>query len=54
MERSAIWLLALLGTTAGGFMPELWGAGMFSLSSVLFSALGGIAGVWFGVRLGDV
>jgi len=53
MERSAIGLLAFLGMTVGGFVPELWGAGMFSLSSLLFSALGGVAGVWFGVRLAD-
>ena len=53
MERSAIGLLALLGMTAGGFVPEAWGAGTFSLSSLLLSALGGVAGVWVGVRLAD-
>ena len=51
MERSAIGLLALIGTTVGAFVPEAWGAGTFSLSSLLFSALGGVAGVWFGARL---
>jgi hypothetical protein len=53
MGRSAIGLLAFLGMSVGGFVPELWGAGSFSLQSLLFSALGGIAGVWFGVRLAD-
>jgi hypothetical protein len=53
MERSAIGLLVFLGMTVGGFVPELWGAGFFSLSSLLLSALGGVAGVWVGYRLAD-
>lgn len=53
MGRSAIGLMAFLGMTVGGFVPELWGAGSFSMSSVLFSAIGGVAGIWFGVRLAD-
>jgi len=52
--RSLIGFCALVGGTAGGFVPELWGASSFSLGSLVFSALGGIAGVWLGVRLADV
>lgn len=51
MSRSVMGLLVLMGMTAGGFVPELWGAGSFSVSSLIFSALGGVAGVWAGVRL---
>jgi hypothetical protein len=54
MQRSAMGLLVLLGMTVGGFVPEAWGAGTFSLSSLFFSAFGGLAGVWFGVRLADL
>jgi hypothetical protein len=54
MGRSTIGLCAMVGLTAGGFVPELWGASSFSLSSLAFGALGGIAGVWFGLRLADV
>ena len=37
----------------GGYVAVvLWGAGDFSLSSLLFGALGGAAGVWLGARLG--
>lgn len=53
MPRSVMGLLVLLGMTIGGFVPELWGAGSFSVSSVLFSALGGVAGVWAGAQLAD-
>ena len=54
MGRSVIGLCAGFGTFAGGYVPELWGASSFSLTSLLFGALGGIAGIWLGVRLSDV
>ena len=53
MGRTAIGLCAVVGMTMGGFVPELWGAGSFSLSSLLFSGVGGVAGVWFGARLAE-
>jgi hypothetical protein len=49
--RSVIGLCATFGTIAGGYLPSLWGGSSFSLSSVACAALGGIAGVWLGVRL---
>jgi hypothetical protein len=51
MGRGVMSMTILLGMTLGGFLPGLWGAGDFSLSSLLCSALGGLAGVWAGVRL---
>lgn len=42
-----MYILALsIGSFIGGFIPNLWGAGMFSMWGVFFSALGGIAGIW--------
>jgi hypothetical protein len=46
-------LCILVGSTAGGFVPDLWHAGMLSLSGVVFGLVGGIAGLWVGVRLTD-
>ncbi len=40
-----------IGGAIGGLIPELWGAGLFSLSSVLFTALGGFAGIYVGYRI---
>ena len=54
MGRSGIGLCALGGMTVGGFVPELWGASALSLSSLLFSVVGGVAGVRVGARLADV
>jgi hypothetical protein len=49
--RSATGLCITFGTLAGGFVPELWGASGFSLAAVATSALGGVAGLWLGLRL---
>ena len=51
--RGVIGMCAGLGGIVGAYVPELWGAGSFSLSSLLFSTLGGIAGIWLGVRISD-
>jgi hypothetical protein len=49
--RSVIGLCVLVGSTVGAYVPVLWGASSFSVTSLLFGALGGVAGVWVGVRL---
>ena len=53
MGRSPVWLCGVMGMVVGGFVPALWGASSFSLSSFLFSVLGGFAGAWFGWRLSE-
>jgi hypothetical protein len=50
-SRSVIGLCATFGFFVGGYLPVLWGASSFSMTSLLFSALGGCAGIWAGVRL---
>jgi hypothetical protein len=42
----------LIGSTIGGLIPELWGEGMFSYSSLLLSGAGAFAGLWLGFKLG--
>ena len=49
--RSVIPLCATFGTIAGGYLPVLWGDSGFSPVALLFGALGGVAGIWLGVRL---
>jgi outer membrane lipoprotein SlyB len=53
MGRSVIGLCAMAGMTVGGFVPAIWGASQFGLSSLLFSVVGAVAGVWFGARLAE-
>jgi hypothetical protein len=40
-----------MGTVVGGFLPALWGGSQLGVASLLTGALGGIAGIWAGVRL---
>lgn len=44
--QGRIWLGVLVGSTVGGFIPGLWGAGLLSYSSVVLSAIGGFVGLW--------
>ncbi len=46
-------ICTLVGLTAGGYLPTAWGASAFGFQSLLFGALGGIAGVWAALRLTD-
>jgi hypothetical protein len=53
MGRSVIGLCGGFGMFVGGYVPALWGASSFSLSSLLFGALGAAAGIWLGVRISE-
>lgn len=43
-----------IGTFAGAYVPLLWGGDSFSFSSVIFSGIGGIGGIWLGYKLGKM
>ena len=42
---------AFVGSSIGGYVPVLWGGSMFSVSGVLLSMVGGLAGIWVGYRI---
>ena len=41
----------MVGSTIGSFLPLLWGDSALSMSSILLSAVGGIFGIWAGLRM---
>lgn len=41
----------VIGSTVGTYVPMLWGVSAFSLTSVLFSLIGGIIGIWGAYRI---
>jgi hypothetical protein len=51
--RKAIFIGMTLGGFVGGWIPSLWGAGAFSLQSVLFGTIGGLLGIWGGYKLAN-
>ncbi len=52
-SKKLVWLGMFVGSIIGSYIPTLWGAGLYSLSSLLFGAIGAIVGVWLGFRLGQ-
>ncbi len=54
MDRSKlVWAGLFVGSTIGGFIPEIWGAGLLSMSGIIFSGLGGILGIYLGFKFGE-
>jgi hypothetical protein len=44
--KHMVWLGAGLGGTIGSFIPMIWGSDMLSFSSIIWSGVGGIAGIY--------
>lgn len=51
-QKTIIWIFVFIGSLIGGYLPLLWGDSAFSFASVLFGGIGGIAGVWVGIKVG--
>lgn len=52
-SNKLIWLGMGLGGFIGSFVPYIWGASSLSISSIIFTAIGGILGIWIGYKLGQ-
>lgn len=50
-QKKLIMFFMILGSSVGGFLPSLWSTELFSLTSVLLSALGGFLGIYVGYKL---
>jgi uncharacterized membrane protein YeaQ/YmgE (transglycosylase-associated protein family) len=44
-SKKTYYIAAFVGSIIGGYIPKLWGAGFLSISSLFFSAIGGILGI---------
>jgi hypothetical protein len=45
-NKTLMWVLVFVGSTAGSFIPSLWGAGFLSMQSFIGGAVGTALGVW--------
>jgi len=50
-QKSLIWIGSIIGSTVGGALPMLWGDNAFSLSSVIFGAIGAILGIYLAFKI---
>jgi hypothetical protein len=51
VSKGYIYLCAGAGSLAGSYLPVLLGSSFFGGWSILGSLIGGIAGIWIGVKL---
>ena len=51
MDKKIIVFTTIIGTFVGGYVPNLWNAGFLSMSGIIFSAIGGIVGIWVGYQI---
>ena len=56
MMSQKAWITAglIVGSVIGSYIPTLWGDSFFSYSSVLWSAIGSIIGIFIAYKLTSV
>jgi hypothetical protein len=52
-RKTLVWIGLSVGSIVGGYVPQLWGADLFSFSALLSSTAGGFLGIWLGFKAGD-
>jgi hypothetical protein len=46
MNKRTVMLAMIIGSTIGSYLPVLFGAGLFSFTTIFCGFLGGVAGIW--------
>jgi uncharacterized membrane protein YeaQ/YmgE (transglycosylase-associated protein family) len=49
--KPSIWIGMTIGSSIGSFIPSLWGAGIFSFSSLFLGALGAMLGIYVAFKM---
>ena len=52
-SKTTIWIGMFIGSAIGGYIPMLWGGSLFSFSSIILTAVGGLAGIWLGFKISN-
>ncbi|MGC9605164.1 MAG: hypothetical protein ABSF56_00155 [Minisyncoccia bacterium] len=52
--KSLIWIGVFVGGTVGSYIPVLFGADVFSFSSIILGMFGGLFGIWAGFKLSQM
>ena len=53
VPKSFVFFFVMVGSSIGAWVPMLWGASIFSFSSVIFSGLGAFLGIWAALKIGN-
>ncbi|MDO8503875.1 MAG: hypothetical protein Q7S60_04280 [bacterium] len=49
-SKIIVYFFMFAGSLAGAYIPTIWGAGFLSISSLVFSTIGAIVGVFVGLK----
>ncbi|MGA3292074.1 MAG: hypothetical protein ABSC49_02960 [Candidatus Microgenomates bacterium] len=50
MSKTLVYVGAISGSILGGLIPMIWGAGFLSMSSLIFSTLGALLGIYLVIK----
>jgi hypothetical protein len=50
-SKTSVYIGMIVGSSIGSYIPLLWGASVFSFSSILLGSLGAIAGIYIGFKM---
>ncbi|MEI7890406.1 MAG: hypothetical protein WCI36_00395 [bacterium] len=48
-----IYFCIFIFSLIGAYVPMIWGDGVFSFSSIMFSGVGGILGIFVAIKIGN-
>ncbi len=52
MSKKTVVLIGMtVGSVVGGYVPSIWGAGIFSFASLFGSGIGGALGIFIAYKL---
>lgn len=49
-SKMIVYFFMFVGSLVGAYIPGIWGAGFLSISSIVFSAIGAIVGIFVGLK----
>ena len=52
-KKTIISIMAGVGMTLGSMIPMLWNGDLLGGMSILLGLVGGIVGIWLGVKIGN-
>ncbi len=50
-SKSIIMFGMVVGSMIGSFIPAIWGGDLLSFSSIIFSTIGGLVGIYLGFKV---
>ena len=53
-RKTLIWICVLVFGAIGGYVPMLWGEGMFSMNSVILTGVFGFIGIYVGYKISQM